>query len=146
MPSSLLSSPETTQTESPAAGTVAPAAAAKRKRLYLTVPQKFSVAVTIALAWTALSVWLSSPWLNDLAELTNWPFAIIAIGFIAYVPGFMNAFMISSLSFDRRPERRPLLQYPGITILVAAYNEAAAINDTLTSLARPIRDRCRYWS
>lgn len=136
MPSSLLSSPETTQTESPAAGTVAPAAAAKRERLYLTVPQKFSVAVTIALAWTALSVWLSSPWLNDLAELTNWPFAIIAIGFIAYVPGFMNAFMISSLSFDRRPERRPLLQYPGITILVAAYNEAAAINDTLTSLAR----------
>ncbi len=107
-----------------------------RRRFYLTVPTKFAIALIIALSWTALSVWLSKRWLDDLAALTSWPFALIAIGFIAYVPGFMNAFMISSLGFDRRPVRRQLAQYPGITILVAAYNEAAAIRDTLTSLAR----------
>ncbi len=94
------------------------------------------IAITLAVLWTSLSVWLSQRWLEDLARLTNWAFALIAIGFIAYVPGFMNAFLVSSLGFDRRPERVRMARYPGLTVLVAAYNEEAAIKDTLTSLAR----------
>lgn len=114
----------------------APGVPFPRRKFYLNVPTKFAFALSIAIAWTTLSVWLSQRWLVDLAQITSWPFAIIAITFIAYVPGFMNAFMISSLGFDKRPVRRPLASYPGITILVAAYNEAAAIEDTLTSLSR----------
>ena len=106
------------------------------RRFYLTVPVKFTVAILLAIAWTTLSVWLSQRWLVDLAHITNWPFALIAISFIAYVPGFMNAFLISTLAFDRRPPRKGLTTYPAVTILVAAYNEAAAIRDTLTSLSR----------
>lgn len=117
-------------------GSNSPPAPYARRRLYLTVPAKFTIAILLAIAWTTLSVWLSQRWLVDLAGLTNWPFAIIAITFIAYVPGFMNAFMISTLAFDRRPVRKRLAHYPGVTILVAAYNEAAAIRDTLTSLSR----------
>jgi biofilm PGA synthesis N-glycosyltransferase PgaC len=48
----------------------------------------------------------------------------------------MNAFLLSTLLFDRKPARKSLAVYPGTTVLVAAYNEAAAIRDTLTSLAR----------
>ncbi|WP_406851426.1 glycosyltransferase [Brevundimonas sp. BH3] len=106
------------------------------RRLYMTIPVKFTIAILLAIAWTTLSVWLSKRWLIDLANITNWPFAIIAITFIAYVPGFMNAFLISTLAFDRRPPRKKLTEYPGVTILVAAYNEADAISDTLTSLSR----------
>lgn len=65
----------------------------------------------------------------------NWPFAIIAITFIAYVPGFMNAFMVSTLLSDRRPPRLRPLTYPGVSVLVACYNEERNIADTLTSLA-----------
>lgn len=83
-----------------------------------------------------MSFWLSQRWLQDLADLTSWAFALIAITFIAYVPSFMNAFMISTLAFDQRPRRKPMDIYPGVTILVAAYNEAEAIRDTLTSLIR----------
>lgn len=104
------------------------------RRLYLNVGAKFAIAIVLALMWTAFSIWLSLRWLEDLAALTNWAFALIAIGFIAYVPGFMNAFLLSTLAFDRRPERAKLGTYPGVTILVAAYNEATAISDTLTSL------------
>lgn len=86
--------------------------------------------------WTALSVFLSQRWLNDLAIVAGWAFAVIAIGFIAYVPGFMNAFLISTLLFDRKPPLQSVQNFPGVTVLVAAYNEAAGIADTLISLAK----------
>lgn len=46
----------------------------------------------------------------------------------------MNAFMAMSLFLDRRPVSKPLPHYPGLTILVAAYNEEASILDTLRSI------------
>lgn len=109
---------------------------AERRRFYLSVRVKFTLSITIAVAWTAMSVWLSQRWLNDLAMVAGWVVALIAIGFIAYVPGFMNAFLISTLLLDRKPPQRHISGYPGLTVLVAAYNEATAIADTLTSLAR----------
>jgi biofilm PGA synthesis N-glycosyltransferase PgaC len=102
---------------------------------YLSVRAKFALAFAFAVAWTGFSVWLSLPWLHDLAGHTGMAFALIAITFIAYVPGFMNAFLLSTLTLDRKPARKPAARYPGATILVAAYNEAAAIRDTLSSLA-----------
>src|SRR5690606_25453917 len=71
------------------------------RRLYLGLRGKFILSLVIAATWTALSVWLSRRWLVDLAAVTNWAFALVAIGFIAYVPGFMNAFLIATLSLDR---------------------------------------------
>ena len=106
------------------------------KRTYVPLQVKFALACAIAAAWTGLSVWLSFPWLEDLAEVTNLTFAVIVITFIAYVPGFMNAFLLSTLAMDRKPRRIKPAVYPGTTILVAAYNEEAAIHDTLTSLSR----------
>lgn len=107
----------------------------RHRNMYFSVPEKFIFAILLAIAWTSLSVWLSQRWLQDLASLTHWVFALIAIGFIAYVPGFMNAFLLGTLLLDRRPPRVRLAQYPPVTVLVAAYNEAAAIRDTLASLA-----------
>lgn len=106
------------------------------RRFYLGVRAKFALSCSIAVVWTSLSIWLSLSWLRELAAVTSMAFAVIAITFIAYVPGFMNAFLLSTLLLDRKPPRRGLAVYPGATILVAAYNEAAAIRDTLTSLAR----------
>src|SRR5690606_10243179 len=107
------------------------------RRLYLGVRSKFLMALLLAIAWTTLSVWLSQRWLIDLAELTNWPFALISITFIAYVPGFMSAFLLATLSLDRRPGFKARSgSMPGVTVLVAAYNEASGIQDTLTSLSR----------
>ena len=108
----------------------------RRTRIYLGVRSKFVLACCIAILWTAFSVWLSQSWVRELGDATHIAFALLAITFIAYVPGFMNAFLLSTLLLDRRPPRRTPASYPGATILVAAYNEAAAIRDTLTSLSR----------
>ena len=53
---------------------------------------------------------------------------------IALAPGFMNAFQTASLLL--RPRRRYFLpdQYPPLTLLIAAYNEAPGIAQTLRSI------------
>lgn len=111
------------------------AAPAIRRRHYYPVPIKFAIAVAAAIVWTLLSIWLSARWVNELGVVTNPIFALFAITFIAFVPGFMNAFMVATLLLDKRPPRRRLQVYPGVTILVAAYNEAEAIADTIESAA-----------
>lgn len=115
----------------------APAWARRRPRrlLYLPIPAKFAWALAAAVGWTVLSIWLSQPWIADLSERWGMAFAVLTVTFIAYVPGFMNAFMLASLWSDRRPPRQALNQYPGVTVLVACYNEEGAIARTLTSLA-----------
>ncbi len=109
---------------------------APQSAIYIPVPVKFSIAITVALLWTFFSVWLSGRWMDELAAVTHWLFALIAITFIAYVPGFMNAFLVATLLMDRRPPRRQPDFYPGVTILIAAYNEEAAIGHTIESIAQ----------
>jgi biofilm PGA synthesis N-glycosyltransferase PgaC len=103
---------------------------------YLPVRAKFATAFCLSLAWTAFSTVMALPWLRDLAGLAGWPLAIFVVAGIALLPGMMNAFLVAALLLDRRPRLKPLIEYPGISILVAAYNEQASIADTLKSLAR----------
>jgi biofilm PGA synthesis N-glycosyltransferase PgaC len=105
------------------------------RRFYLSVRWKFALALAVAIAWTAFSVRVATAWMTDLAELTNPIFALWTLTFVAFVPGFMNAFLATSLLLDKRPARRRPLIYPGVTILVAAYNEEAGIEATLESIA-----------
>jgi biofilm PGA synthesis N-glycosyltransferase PgaC len=104
--------------------------------MYLPVRAKFAFALAVAIAWTAFSIYLARFWMHDLAEQTNAFVALWALTFIAFVPGFMNAFLATSLLLDHRPLRRTPIFYPGVTILIAAYNEEAGIRATLESIAR----------
>jgi biofilm PGA synthesis N-glycosyltransferase PgaC len=103
---------------------------------YFAVPVKYAISIAIGLAWTALSVLLSLRWLDALSGVVGSVLALVIITFIAYVPGFMNAFLVSTILLDRRPRRRTPATYPPVSILVACYNEQAAIADTILSLAR----------
>ncbi|MBN8553764.1 MAG: glycosyltransferase family 2 protein [Caulobacterales bacterium] len=107
----------------------------RRRLIYVPVPVKYAFALSLAIAWTGFSIWASGPWLHDLAAWAGWAFALIATTFIAYIPGFMNAFMLGTLLADRRPVRRRPAAYPAVTVLVAAYNEALTISETLRSLS-----------
>ena len=101
---------------------------------YVTIKVKFVICLTMAFTWMAVSIWLSLPWYEDLSREIGWPLAFFLISFIAIVPGFINAFVICSLLLDKRPEILREQHYPPITILVAAYNEAADIATTLKSI------------
>lgn len=105
------------------------------RRVYLTVRDKFAVAVTFSVLWFALCCWLAMPWLRDLARLAGWPVSILVVGGVALVPGLMNAFLTICLLLDNRPPRSEVGHYPGISILIAAYNEGPSIARTLQSIA-----------
>ena len=95
---------------------------------------RFGLALAFACAWTVFSVWVSQPWLGDLGSLTHPLPALAALTFIAYVPGFMNAFLLFSLVTEPRRKRRRQRLYPAVTILIAAYQEEQAIARTLQSV------------
>ena len=119
------------------AAPAAPAASATRRAnaFYLSVNNKFQIAVGGAFAWMLLSIYLAQPWIGELSQVVGPAVAIFAIAGIAIIPGFMNAFLLIGLCMDQRPRHTRLDHYPAITILIAAYNEAESIAQTITSIA-----------
>jgi biofilm PGA synthesis N-glycosyltransferase PgaC len=61
----------------------APPRPVAKSRAYLPVRLKFTIALLAGLAWAAVSIRLSLPWLDDLALLVGRPAAIFIIAFIA---------------------------------------------------------------
>ena len=96
---------------------------------------RFGLSMILALAWVVFSIWLSLPWLSDLGGLTHPLAALFVLAFVAYVPGFMNAFLMASLVLRPHALRRTPEQWPALSILIAAYNEEALIGETLRSIA-----------
>ena len=84
----------------------------------------------------ALSIWLSRFWLADLSQHVPVWLALYLIGFIAIVPGFINAFILVALLLDKRPANTSASEHPPVTVLVAALDEDASIGETLDSLFR----------
>ena len=99
------------------------------------VQRRFGLCIAFALLWVLFSIWLSLPWLSDLGNLSHPLVALFVLTFIAYVPGFMNAFLLMSLILRPDAPRRTPAYWPPITILIAAYNEEELIGETLRSIA-----------
>jgi len=100
----------------------------------LTVAAKFEQVLAISSAWAGLSFVLAQKWISDLSAIVGAPIAYIAIFTIAIFPGFMNAFTVVGLLIDNRPRRAIPTIFPGISILIAAYNEQDTILSTLESI------------
>lgn len=108
----------------------------RRRRRYTPVRVKFLLTLLISFGWAGLSLYLATPWIRELGHLIGTAGAHLVIWGVAILPGFMNAFLVAGLLVDRRPARTWTGPFPGITILVAAYNEEASILGTLDSIAR----------
>jgi biofilm PGA synthesis N-glycosyltransferase PgaC len=107
-----------------------------QKAYYIPVKIKFLLSHLFALLWTGLSIYISVPWVNDLSAIVTMPLALLIITGIAYIPGYMNAFLVISLIFDRQPPFKDENPLKEITILVAAKNEAENIENTLAYIAK----------
>ena len=104
---------------------------------YVSARAKFVIALVVAVAWMAFSLVAARPWVGQLSSIFGPAVSWIAVAGIAILPGFMNAFLVTSLLLDRRPPIRVPTDYlPGITILIAAYNEQDNIASTIESIAR----------
>jgi poly-beta-1,6-N-acetyl-D-glucosamine synthase len=107
-----------------------------RSGFYLSVGAKFVVAVVAALVWLAAAALLSVPWHDQLAPDISEVGAWIIIALLAFLPGFLVAFLAASLLLDRQPLLRVRNPTTGITIVIAARNEEAGIADTIRYATR----------
>jgi biofilm PGA synthesis N-glycosyltransferase PgaC len=108
----------------------------RRRRFY--IPLRVRVALTIAagLAWVCFSVWLSRRWIATLGSDISLPAAIVLIAGIALIPGYLNIQLMASILLDRPPPLRSNLDFPAVTLLIAAFNEQAGIGETLDYVLR----------
>lgn len=104
-------------------------------RHYVSVGQKFSIAIAAASVWLAASVWISWPWIAGLAHHVTIVPAVVIVSLLAFAPGFVVAFLVVGLAFDRQPPLKVSSPRDPVTVLIAARNEEAAIGDTVRSLA-----------
>lgn len=86
--------------------------------------------------WIVFSVYISASWIKDFSKIVSLPVAIIIITGIAYVPGYLNTFLVVSLIMDRQPPLKDEYPLEDITILIAAKNEADKIENTLSYIAK----------
>src|SRR4051812_46367104 len=105
------------------------------RRFYIPLKLKLLLVAICSLSWVGFSLWLAIPWINDLGQSITVPLAAALIAGIAIIPGYLNAHLISSLLFDKAPPLRFDLDFPAITLVVAAYNEQEAIEETLAYAA-----------
>ncbi|MEI5909142.1 glycosyltransferase [Bacillus spongiae] len=101
------------------------------EKRYIPIKVKFWFSHSIAFLWMCLSIYLALPWLKDLSQIVSFPLALLIIGGISYIPGYMNAFLVISLILDRQPGLKDEWPKDEVTILIAAYNEEETIYQTL---------------
>lgn len=107
---------------------------------YIPVKIKLFLSIFISFLWGLLSLYLSQAWIIDLSIIFGSFLAYFMILGIAIIPGMINAFILSSLLFDKRPSVKSSLnhisEYPAITILIAAFNEEVNIKGTIESILK----------
>jgi len=102
---------------------------------YVKVRTKFAIAVGVAALWMAFCSWLAIPWVRDMAHAVSWPVSVALVIFVAIIPGGLVAFLVTSLLLDRQPRLTVDRPTSGVTVLIAARNEAEGIGDTIGYLA-----------
>jgi poly-beta-1,6-N-acetyl-D-glucosamine synthase len=104
---------------------------------------RFALAITLTVAWVWFAIWVSEPWRHDLEHAIGPVAAIVIPTLLAYIPGLVIGFMAATLVVS--PYHPPPLDapegpwpegtWPPITVIVAAWNEEAAIETTLEEIA-----------
>ncbi len=102
----------------------------------MPVGAKFAIATVFAVVWLGVAVVLSIPWQHELEETIGAIPAWMVIALLAYLPGFLVAFLAGSLVLDRQPPLKVRNPTTAVTIVIAARNEQAGIADTIRYASR----------
>jgi poly-beta-1,6-N-acetyl-D-glucosamine synthase len=115
---------------SPAAGT------SRRRRFYIPLRVRVTLTFLAGLAWVCFSLWLSRHWIATLGRDISPAAAVVVVTGIALVPGYLNIQLLASILLDSPPPLRFDLEFPSVTLLIAAFNEEATIAETLDYVLR----------
>lgn len=101
-----------------------------------TTKQTMWLSLAFAFAWVAFSLTFALPWVQELGvTLGSLVLAWMVVFGVAILPGFANGFILPALLLDTRPKYDIPKELPGISILIAAYNEEEVVHETFESIA-----------
>lgn len=103
---------------------------------YIKVEVKFWISHFIAAIWMIFSIKISMPWLHDFSNVVSLPVAVLIIAGIAYIPGYINTFILVSLLLDKQPKFKITSPKDFITIVIACHNEESRIRETISYVAK----------
>lgn len=106
------------------------------RKLYLPIRGKFYISLLFTIGWGCFSISVAQPWLIDLAQIVGGIGALLIVAGVAWIPGMLNAFLVSSLLLDRYVDFRMTFPEEAITIIVAAHNEESVIRSTLKYISQ----------
>ena len=108
----------------------------RRRDLYIPVAYKYVLSALMATIWMAASAAYSWPWFADLRSAVGPVIALVVIALVAWLPGWIVAFLATSLVLDRQPPLRVSTPVDAVTVIIAARNEASSIAETVRYVAR----------
>jgi biofilm PGA synthesis N-glycosyltransferase PgaC len=94
----------------------------------------FWVCNLVALGWVVFSSYIARGWAQDLGAVVTMPVSIAIIAAIAIIPGYLNMLLLVSLLVYRYAPLDLGIEYPPVTILIAAYNEEPALKETFRGI------------
>lgn len=102
------------------------------------MPLKLRVSATFVagLLWLSFSGWLARGWIGTLGHDITLPVAILVITGIALIPGYLNIQLLTSIILDRPPQLHFDVEFPAVTLMIAAYNEQESIAEALDYVLR----------
>jgi biofilm PGA synthesis N-glycosyltransferase PgaC len=108
-----------------------PSGVKRRHSVYIPLKQRVALTFVAGALWFCFSLWLSRSWIETLGHDISTPLAVVVITGVALIPGYLNIQLISSILLDSPRPLRFDVDFPQITLLVAAYNEEGSIAETL---------------
>ena len=95
---------------------------------------KYILSSLYAFLWLLFSLYFAIPWIGTISHYMPLSLAWLLITGMALIPGIAMAFVNFSLLIDKRPKYDLDIEYPDISIIIAAYNEEKTIEKTLISI------------
>ena len=104
-------------------------------RRYVTVQAKFVIAQIAAVGWLALCIVISLAFGQGLADLVSWPYALLLLIFVVYIPAYLAAFQCVALLLDDPPPLRVPRPDVPVTVVIPARDQAKRVVATLAYMA-----------
>ncbi len=87
-------------------------------RRYVTVQSKFVIAQVAAIGWAIVCIVISLAFVDGLADLVSWPYAVVLLTAVVYIPAYLAAFTCMALVLDDPPPLKIVRPNTPVTVVI----------------------------
>jgi biofilm PGA synthesis N-glycosyltransferase PgaC len=104
-------------------------------RRYVTVQSKFLIAQFAAIGWMVVCIAVSLAFIDGLASLVSWPYALVLLTTVVYLPAYLAAFTCMALVLDDPPPLKIVRPNIPVTVVIPSCARRTELVAALAYLA-----------